>query len=136
VPCQGRSRYQGARPKIVCSAIALGQIPSMTDGDTVKIAGVAIRLTDYDSPELFSPKCPKEYARAAAAKHELERIIDRVTLKLVPCATANYGRLCARGTIDDKPLAEYMISRGLGTAYICTPTRGHCPPKVDWCHID
>jgi endonuclease YncB( thermonuclease family) len=71
-----------------------------------------IRLTDYDSPELHA-RCPRE---------------------LVPCATSNYGRLCARGTIDDKPLAEYMIERKLAVTYICTPTRGHCPIKVDWCH--
>jgi len=52
---------------IVAAALALGQVPAVVDGDTVKISGVRLRLTDYDSPELFSPKCPSEYARAAAA---------------------------------------------------------------------
>jgi endonuclease YncB( thermonuclease family) len=32
----------------------LGQTPSVVDGDTVKLAGVSIRLVDFDSPELFS----------------------------------------------------------------------------------
>src|SRR5262249_49726155 len=116
---------------LVLAALALGQVPTVTDGDTVKLAGVRIRLTHYDSPELFSPKCPAEYTRAAAAKRELERLISQVKLELVPCATSNYGRLCAEGTIDGKPLAAHMIARGLASAYICHP--GWCPRKIDWC---
>jgi len=116
---------------LVLAALSLGQTPSVVDGDTVRIAGVRIRLTDYDSPELFSPKCPRELALAQAAKLELERLISRVKLELVPCATTNYGRLCAEGTINGKPLSEHMIERGLGTAYVCKP--GWCPAKISWC---
>jgi len=108
-------------------------VPAVTDGDTVKIAGVRIRLTDYDSPELFSPKCPSELARAQAAKLELERIIASVKLDLVPCATSNYGRLCAEGSIDGKPLADDMIARGVASPYVCRP--GYCPPKINWCKL-
>jgi endonuclease YncB( thermonuclease family) len=104
---------------------------TVVDGDTVRIAGVSIRLTDYDSPELYSPKCPRERTQAEAAKRELERIIGQVKLELVPCATANYGRLCAEGSIDGKPLAAYMISRGLASPYVCWT--GGCPRKRDWC---
>ena len=60
----------------------------------MKVAGIRIRLTDYDSPELFSPKCPRERELAWQAKRELERIIGRVKLELVRCATRNWGRLC------------------------------------------
>ena len=115
---------------IVLAALVFGQIPTVTDGDTVKVAGVSIRLTNYDSPELFSPKCPRERMWAEAAKLEFERIIDQVKLELVPCATSNYGRLCAEGSIDGKPLAEHMIARGLASPYVCRP--GWCPPKRDW----
>src|SRR5215472_10558488 len=51
---------------IVLAALAVSS-PTVIDGDTVRIAGISIRLTDYDAPELFSPKCPQEYTRAAAA---------------------------------------------------------------------
>ena len=115
---------------LVLAALVLSS-PAMVDGDTVRIAAVSIRLTDYDSPELFHPKCPRERMWAEAAKLELERIIGRVKLELVPCAASNYGRLCAEGTIDGKPLAEYMISRNLATLYICRP--GRCPHKRNWC---
>src|SRR5262245_66062768 len=104
---------------LVLTALALGQTPTVTDGDTVKLNGVRIRLTDYDSPELFSPKCPSERELAWKAKLELERIISQVKLELVPCATANYGRLCAQGTIDEKPLAAHMVALGLGSSYVC-----------------
>jgi len=56
---------------LVTAALTFGQIPTVIDGDTVRIAGVSIRLTDYDSPELFSPKCPKE--RQAAPGESLRR---------------------------------------------------------------
>jgi len=39
------------------------------------LLGVSIRLTDYNSPELFSPKCPREHELAWKAKVELERIM-------------------------------------------------------------
>jgi endonuclease YncB( thermonuclease family) len=116
---------------LVLAALAIAQ-PTVVDGDTVKIAGVRIRLTDFDAPERYHPKCPREYARAQAAKLELEQLVPQLKLELVPCATANYGRLCARGTIDDGTLlAEHMIRKNLGAPYVCHP--GWCPRKRDWC---
>src|SRR5262245_42943873 len=117
---------------LVLTALSLGQIPAVTDGDTVRIAGVRIRLTDYDSPALFSPKCASERELAWKAKLELERIISQVKLEIVPCATANYGRLCAEGSFNGKPLATHMIALGLGSPYVCWP--GGCPHKTNWCH--
>jgi len=97
---------------LVTIALALGQVPSAIDGDTVKLAGVSTRLTDYDSPELFSAKCPKEHALALQARRELQALLTlaeagslKMSFKLTPCAYANYGRLCAEATIDGKPLA-------------------------------
>jgi endonuclease YncB( thermonuclease family) len=58
------------------AALAISS-PAIVDGETVRIAGVSIRLTDFDTPELHA-KCPKEYALALAAKRELERVIGQV----------------------------------------------------------
>jgi endonuclease YncB( thermonuclease family) len=115
---------------LVLAALAISS-PAVVDGDTVRIAGVSIRLTDYDAPELFSPKWPREHELAWKAKVELERIISRVKLELVTCATSNYGRLCAEGTIEGKPLATHMIGLGLASPYVCWP--GHCQAKRNWC---
>ena len=123
---------------LVLAALALGQTPNIVDGDTVRIAGVSIRLTDYDSPELFSSKCPKEHALALQARRELQALLTlaeagslKMSYKLVPCATSNWGRLCAEATIDGKPLAAHMIALKFATPYTCQP--GSCPKKVDWC---
>jgi len=102
---------------LVSAALAIGQTPSVIDGDTIKLAGVSIRLTYYDSPELFSSKCPKEHALALQARRELQALLTlaeagslKMSYKLVPCATSNWGRLCAEATIDGKPLAAHMIA--------------------------
>jgi len=118
--------------KTLTALLALSVVsPTVIDGDTVRVAGIAIRLTDYDAPELFHPRCPHEYALAQAAKRELEQHIGHVSLHLTPCAYANYGRLCADATLNGQPLAQYMIARNLAASYFCQP--GHCPPKRNWC---
>src|SRR5262245_11335629 len=93
---------------IVLIALALGQAPTVIDGNTVQIAGVLVRLVDFESP---APKCPR-------ARRELRTLLIlaqagalKMDFKLVPCATANWKGLCATATLDGKPLA----------------------PKTEWC---
>ena len=54
---------------------------------------------------------------ALQARRELQALLilaeagaAKMSFKLVPCAYANYGRLCAEATIDGKPLAAHMIA--------------------------
>jgi endonuclease YncB( thermonuclease family) len=68
--------HKAAATVIVLAALALGQTPTVIDGDTVKLAGISIRLTDYDSPELFSPKCPKGHALALQCPTRAAGIVD------------------------------------------------------------
>jgi hypothetical protein len=100
---------------------------------------ISIRLTDYDSPELFSSKCPKEHALAWQARRELQALLTlaeagslKMSFKLAPCAYSNYGRLCAQASIDGKPLADHMIKLGFASSYVCEP--GYCPAKRNWCN--
>src|SRR5262249_27860528 len=105
-------------------ALGAGATPTIVDGDTVRIAGVSIRLTDYDAPELFSPRCPQERALAQRAANQLRTYTNmKLELELVPCATSNYGRLCARASINGEPLAAKMIAQGLGAPYVCGQAR-------------
>jgi endonuclease YncB( thermonuclease family) len=60
---------------LVLIALSLGQTPTIIDGDTIRLAEVSIRLVDYDSPELFSSKCPKEHALALQARRELQALL-------------------------------------------------------------
>jgi len=52
---------------LVLAALAISS-PAVVDGDTVRIAGASIRLTDYESPELYSPKCPREQAASSSRR--------------------------------------------------------------------
>jgi len=122
---------------LVTIALASGQVPSIVDGDTIKIANVRIRLVDFDTPEIAG-KCPKEQGLAWQARRELQNLLIlseggavKMSFKLVPCATSNSGRLCAEATLDGKPLAAHMIKLGFASSYICQP--GYCPPKINWC---
>lgn len=56
------------RELLVTAAMAAGATPTVIDGDTVKVAGVSVRLTDYDAPELFSPRCAGEHHLAERAR--------------------------------------------------------------------
>src|SRR5262249_22716647 len=136
---------------IVLAALVFGQIPTVTDGDTVRIAAVAsVQREHFRSSRLkldggwqkaaservrqlaqaWSHTVPPTTPQRRSEPHRA-RIIDQVKLELVPCATSNWGRLCAEGSINDKPLAAHMIARGLASPYVCRP--GWCPSKRDWC---
>jgi endonuclease YncB( thermonuclease family) len=67
------------------------------------------RLDDFDAPELHHARCPREWNVALAAKLELERLVPTLRLREVPCATRNYGRLCAHAD----GLASHMIGAHL-----------------------
>jgi hypothetical protein len=38
---------------LVSAALALGQTPVAIDGDTMRIAGISVRLVNFDSPEQY-----------------------------------------------------------------------------------
>ena len=118
---------------LVSAALAAGVTPSVIDGDTVKVAGVSIRLVDFDAPELFNPRCVGERRLAERARDALERLKGELRLELTPLrATSNYGRLCARASVAGRPLAEDMIRAGLGASYVCGSWG--CPRRQSWCH--
>jgi hypothetical protein len=50
---------------LVLAALAVSS-PTAIDGDTIRIAGISVRLTNYDSPELFHPKCARERVGSAS----------------------------------------------------------------------
>lgn len=103
----------------------------IVDGDTIRIGSERVRLTDYDAPELFSPRCKHEKRLAELARDRLQAILPQLSLEFVPCATGNYGRACARATLGGKPLADLMIREGLAAPYLCSEHR--CPPHRNWC---
>lgn len=54
----------------------------VVDGDTFWRNGRKIRIADIDTPEVFSPKCPSEYARGMQATHRLRDLLNEGPFEL------------------------------------------------------
>jgi hypothetical protein len=133
VGCILVGRYQKEEGIIMSQLLAIMCLalwnPAVVDGDTIS-CGARIRLIDYDTPELHG-RCTHEVRLARLATDELRNVLPFLSYTFAPCATHNYGRLCARASFrNGKPLAEYMIDQGLAVSYICSTG---CPVKRDWC---
>lgn len=104
----------------------------VVDGDTVQMfcGGRGLfraRLTGFDAPELFSPKCMSERIAAFRAKWALRRIIfsaERMTL--VFRGTDRYGRRLVAMMLDGRPVAARMIAAGHARAYAGGRRKGWC----------
>jgi endonuclease YncB( thermonuclease family) len=111
----------------------------VTDGDTVRQAGVSYRIVGLNAPELHA-QCDSELKSALQAKARLVELRPSATLTPVLCAGDHvldlYGRHCAKiavtmpdGSVRD--WADIAIAEKLAEPYVCT--HGHCPRRRDWC---
>lgn len=108
------------------------RILSVIDGDTVLFwcpgqPAERLRLTGFDTPELFSPQCPSEYLAAEQAKWGLRAMLFAAQdTAFAPAGRDRYGRLLAAVTLDGVPLARRMIEAGLARAYDGGKRSGWC----------
>ena len=114
------------------------RVVEVVDGDTVTLAcpgrpAERARLTGFDTPELFSSRCPGERASATQAKRHLGGLIrgsDR--LGVVRQGQDRYGRTLVAMSVDGRPVAREMIDAGLARAYDGGRRGGWCgaEPRV------
>jgi endonuclease YncB( thermonuclease family) len=104
----------------------------VVDGDTVEMACPAAgrfraRLTGYDTPESFAPRCPAE---ARAARRATERLRGLVAasrgLEARLGGWDRYDRRLVRLRLDGRDVGATLIAEGLAVPY-----RGGARP--DWC---
>ena len=134
----------GALPRVAealsGASVALGgqtgcRIVEVVDGDTVTMACAGrsaerARLTGFDTPELFSPKCPAERASAMRAKRHLGEAVGRSDrLGVVRQGRDRYGRVLVAMSVDGRPVAREMIDAGLARIY-------HGGRRGGWCGAD
>ena len=106
-------------------------IPSqltVVDGDTVRLAGQAIRLIGFDTPETYRAGCASERRLGDAATDRLRDLLARATsaqLAYLP-RRDQYGRELARLMVDGRDVADIMVGEGLARRY----TGGH---RQSWC---
>lgn len=106
---------------------------SVTDGDTLRLPdGQGVRLTGFNTPEIFSPKCPAEKDLGLRAKERLRALIRAGNTRLaIGPGTCAYGRLCGTLTVNGELVSEVLIREGLAEPMLCT--EGRCPKPRDWC---
>lgn len=116
------------------------RILRVIDGDTVQLwcrdgAGSA-RLTGFDAPELFSPRCPSEYLAAQKAKWTLRGLVlGAKRLEFHRMGRDRYDRALVAVVIDGEPLARRMIAAGVARPYAGGHRGGWCgrtdEPRAD-----
>ena len=108
------------------------KVTKVIDGDTILLwcgtGGLEkVRLKGFDTPEVFSPSCPSEWARGIAATWHLRRIFFQAnTVSFAFAGTDRYGRKLATATTDTGQVAARMIADGFARAYAGGAREGWC----------
>ena len=115
------------------------------DGDTVRYLGDVYRLVGCDAPETNErARCPEEDVLGHQATQYLEHLVRSgsvVDLTRVKCSCpvgasegtqwCNWGRFCARLTVDGTEVCRSLIAARLARRYVCGAHR--CPKRKSWC---
>jgi endonuclease YncB( thermonuclease family) len=108
------------------------RILRVIDGDTVTLwcpgSGVErARLTGFDTPELFAPSCPEEWAAAVRAAWALRmHLWTAGAVGIVRTGTDRYGRALVAVYADGASLARRMIAEGHARPYDGGRRAGWC----------
>lgn len=108
------------------------RILRVVDGDTLHLwcprdGQFKARLLDYDSPEMFSPRCLSEFARAQQATWFLRwALLTGKALRITFADHDRYNRRLVGLTLGGQPVAQIMIGHGLGRAYQGGQRQGWC----------
>ena len=118
--------------------IIINDIVSIYDGDTFKVninsyppiigKKMSIRLNGIDTPEIRGSKCKKEKQLAYKAKRlTVNTLRNAKVIELRNIQRGKYFRIVADVYVDDKSLADILISNKLAVSY-----DGGTKTK-DWC---
>lgn len=98
------------------------------DGDTIDVQGKRYRLSGYDAPETWQPKCDAERIKGQAAKAFLEALLSNPTAVFIPLNSYDrYSRELAEVVVEKNQVKDIMVWSKLGKPYF--PPYRH--PK--WC---
>jgi len=90
---------------------------SVTDGDTIRHSGVAVRLWGIDAAEL-DQSCADGWAAGRLAREHLAGLMRDRTVTCEPRTTDRYGRVVALCRADGEDLGAAMVSAGMAWAFI------------------
>jgi endonuclease YncB( thermonuclease family) len=93
------------------------RVTCVVDGDTIWYRGEKIRVADIDTPEVFSPACPRERAAGERATRRLQELLNAgaFSLEAAPGAASRdrYGRALRIVTRDGESLGQMLVREGL-----------------------
>ena len=104
-------------------------VPSVTDGDTIKINGNKIRLFGIDAPEV-KQSCKKPYISFSfyslykkynCGVISTEKLRDKISNKKISCLISNkdrYGRFIGECFYKKLNLNSWMVKNGYAVAYL------------------
>jgi endonuclease YncB( thermonuclease family) len=98
----------------------LSQRYCVVDGDTIRFAGIKIRVADIDTPEIHDYKCEQELKRGLRAKSRLLELVNEGPFKIVFTGgddADQYGRKLRRLMRNGLSLGELLIDEGLARRY-------------------
>ncbi|KPP83643.1 nuclease homologue [Erythrobacter sp. HL-111] len=97
------------------------RVTCIVDGDTIWYRGEKIRLVGFDTPEVFSPACPREAALGERATRRLQELLNAGPFSLEPNpegrARDRYGRSLMMVTRGGANLGEVLLREGLAERY-------------------
>lgn len=94
---------------------------SVTDGDTLEIQGVRIRLYGVDAPESSQPCLDGKgqvYRCGQVSANRLAQLIGQSTVSCTRRDTDRYGRTVATCTVGGQSINEWLVRQGLAVAYL------------------
>ena len=109
-------------PLLLVYSVAVADVTGsvqITDGDTVTIDGIPIRLHDIDAPEK-SQRCEKAgqlWSCGRASTEALAKFIDDQLVTCIGDRTDRYKRLIAVCYVDETDLNAGMVDAGMALAY-------------------
>lgn len=104
------------------------QVTCVIDGDTIIHEGIRIRMIDFDTPEIETPRCASEEALGHKARLRLRELLNGGTVRIVKSGSRDedrYGRKLRLVTVNGRPVGDILIEEGLAW-----PWEGR---RHDWC---
>ncbi len=108
------------------------RVTGVIDGDTVRLVcsgqwAVRGRLLGFDAPEVYSPRCLKEYARGVAATQRLRWEIWKARdVKTIGFREDRYGRRLVTLFLDGTNASDIMVQSGVARRYSGAIGQGWC----------
>lgn len=98
------------------TAAGPGAAQTVTDGDTIRLAGTTYRLWGIDAPETRQA-CADGWPAGVQATGKIEELMAGHAIACEPRTKDRYGRTVALCRADGKDIGAAMVSAGMARAF-------------------